>query len=115
MTDKNKKSLHVKTGDRVMVIAGKDKGKSGNVKKAYPSEEVKLAAVKQNWRAIKYIKNPSEEVQLAAVKENREAIKYIENPSEEVQLTAVKQNWWAIKFIENPSEEVIKYVKSQLN
>ncbi len=37
MTDNNKK-LHVKTGDRVMVIAGKDKGKTGNVKKAYPTE-----------------------------------------------------------------------------
>ena len=37
MTDK-KKSLHVKSGDRVIVIAGKDKGKIGNVKKAVPSE-----------------------------------------------------------------------------
>jgi len=37
MTENNKK-LHVKTGDRVIVIAGKDKGKIGNVKKAYPSE-----------------------------------------------------------------------------
>lgn len=34
----NKKSLNVKTGDRVMVIAGKDKGKIGNVKKTNPSE-----------------------------------------------------------------------------
>lgn len=33
MTDKDKKSLHVKNGDRVIVIAGKDKGKIGNVKK----------------------------------------------------------------------------------
>ena len=31
-------SLHVKTGDRVMVIAGKDKGKIGNVKKTNPAE-----------------------------------------------------------------------------
>ena len=38
MTDKNKKSLHVKTGDRVIVTAGKDKGKVGNVKKAIPTE-----------------------------------------------------------------------------
>lgn len=30
--------LHVKTGDRVMVVAGKDKGKIGNVKKVNPSE-----------------------------------------------------------------------------
>ena len=33
MTNKDKKSLHVKTSDRVVVIAGKDKGKIGNVKK----------------------------------------------------------------------------------
>lgn len=38
MAKQNKKSLNVKTGDRVMVIAGKDKGKTGNVKKANPSE-----------------------------------------------------------------------------
>ena len=33
MADNKKNSLQVKTGDRVMVIAGKDKGKIGNVKK----------------------------------------------------------------------------------
>ena len=32
MTDK-KKNLHVKNTDRVMIIAGKDKGKDGNIKK----------------------------------------------------------------------------------
>ena len=38
MADNNKKSLHVKTGDRVIITAGKDKGKMGNIKKAIPSE-----------------------------------------------------------------------------
>ncbi len=38
MKESNKKSLHVKTGDRVIVTTGKDKGKIGNVKKAIPSE-----------------------------------------------------------------------------
>ena len=38
MTDKNKKSLRVKNGDRVVVIAGKDKGKIGNIKKVMPSD-----------------------------------------------------------------------------
>lgn len=33
----DKKSLNVKTGDRVMIIAGKDKGKTGNIKKVNPS------------------------------------------------------------------------------
>ena len=37
MADK-KKSLHVKSGDRVIITAGKDKGKPGNIKKALPSE-----------------------------------------------------------------------------
>jgi len=38
MTDNKKKSLHVKTGDRVIVTAGKDKGKIGNIKKANPTD-----------------------------------------------------------------------------
>ncbi len=33
MTKETKKSVHVKSGDRVVVLAGKDKGKMGNVKK----------------------------------------------------------------------------------
>ena len=37
MADK-KKSLHVKSGDRVIMTAGKDNGKTGNIKKAMPSE-----------------------------------------------------------------------------
>lgn len=36
---KNKDNqLHIKTGDRVIVIAGKDKGKVSNVKKALPQK-----------------------------------------------------------------------------
>ncbi len=37
MVDKKKKSLHVKTSDRVIVLAGKDKGKIGSVKKVDPT------------------------------------------------------------------------------
>ena len=38
MKNNKKSALQVKTGDRVMVIAGKDKGKIGNVKKTLPTE-----------------------------------------------------------------------------
>lgn len=38
MKNDTKKSLHVKTGDRVVVTAGKDKGKQGNIKKTNPSK-----------------------------------------------------------------------------
>jgi hypothetical protein len=71
-----------------------------------PSEEIQLAAIKENGLAIRYIQNPSEEVQLVAVKKYGTTIQYIQNPSEEVQLAAVKQDGYAIQFIENPSEKV---------
>jgi len=38
MTKENNKNVHVKTGDRVILTAGKDKGKIGNVKKVNPSK-----------------------------------------------------------------------------
>lgn len=38
MTVKKRNKLHVKTGDRVVVISGKDKGKVANVKKSIPAE-----------------------------------------------------------------------------
>ncbi len=34
----SKPKLHVKKGDQVIVIAGKDKGKKGKILEAYPSE-----------------------------------------------------------------------------
>jgi len=38
MTKTDKKNLHVKNGDRVVLLAGKDKGKIGNVRKVDRSE-----------------------------------------------------------------------------
>ena len=38
MIKENNKNVHVKTGDRVILTAGKDKGKIGNVKKVNPSK-----------------------------------------------------------------------------
>ena len=37
MAKENKKGVHVKTGDRVIITAGKDKGKTGNIKKLNPT------------------------------------------------------------------------------
>ena len=35
----SRKKLHVKKGDQVMVISGKDKGKKGRILEAYPAKE----------------------------------------------------------------------------
>lgn len=67
MADNKKKSLQVKTGDRVMVIAGKDKGKIGNVKKTIPSES-KLIVEGANMVTKAQKANPMANIQGGLVK-----------------------------------------------
>ena len=51
----------------------------------HPSEQVQLAAVREDGCAIDDIINPSEKVQLAAVRQNSQAIEYVENPTPKVK------------------------------
>ena len=44
MTNNDKKNLHVKTSDRVVVIAGKDKGKTGNVVRVVPAKNAVIVS-----------------------------------------------------------------------
>ncbi len=67
MANNKKKSLQVKTGDRVMVIAGKDKGKIGNVKKTMPSES-KLIVEGANMVTKAQKANPMANIQGGLVK-----------------------------------------------
>ena len=63
----SRKSLHVKTGDRVIVTAGKDKGKQGNIKKAIPSEgQVIVEGVNMITKATKA--NPAYGIQGGLIK-----------------------------------------------
>ena len=61
-------------------------------------------------KCFKYIKNPSEEVQLAAVKQNGFLIKHIKNPSPYIQKIAVYTHYKAISDIQNPSQDVQDYI-----
>ena len=63
----SRKSLHVKTGDRVIVTAGKDKGKTGNIKKSIPSEgQVVVEGVNMITKATKA--NPAYGIQGGLIK-----------------------------------------------
>ncbi len=67
MADSNKKSLHVKTGDRVIITAGKDKGKTGNIKKAMPSKgKVTVEGANMITKATKA--NPAYNIQGGLIK-----------------------------------------------
>ena len=53
MTDNNK-NLHVKSSDRVIVLSGKDKGKTGNVTKVYVADKkVKVEGLNMVTKAQK--------------------------------------------------------------
>ena len=59
--------LHVRTGDKVVVVSGKDKGKTGNVKKVVTSEnKVVVEGVNMVTRAQK--PNPMAGIQGGLVK-----------------------------------------------
>lgn len=67
MAVNKQKQLHVKTGDRVLVISGKDKGKIANVKKSIPAEgKVVVEGVNIITKAMK--PNPMANVQGGLVK-----------------------------------------------
>ena len=62
-----RKSLHVKTGDRVIVTAGKDKGKTGNIKKSIPSDgQVIVEGINMVTKATKA--NPAYGIQGGLIK-----------------------------------------------
>ncbi|MBR1373491.1 50S ribosomal protein L24 [bacterium] len=63
----SKKSLHVKTGDRVIVTAGKDKGKMGNIKKSLPADgQVIVEGINMVTKATKA--NPAYGIQGGLIK-----------------------------------------------
>jgi len=63
----SKKGLHVKTGDRVIVTAGKDKGKEGNIIKAMPADnKVVVEGVNMITKATKA--NPAYGIQGGLIK-----------------------------------------------
>ena len=95
------------------IARGKDKRQKWQRKRSM-SEDEQLELVRDNWEAIKHIKNPTEKVQRIAVESsNAYALEFIENPTEKVQLAGVKKHRWAIGYIKNPTEKVqlaaIKY------
>jgi len=71
----------------------------------------RLAAIKEEPSAIRYIKYPSVEEELAALDGKPLYIEYIENPSPTAQSFAVNQDGRAIHYIKNPTDEVAMLAK----
>jgi hypothetical protein len=70
------------------------------------TEEICLEAVKQNGLSLWFVKKQTEEICLEAVKQNGNALKYVEEHTEEICLEAVKQNGCALKYVKEQTEEL---------
>lgn len=79
-------------------------------------EAQKLALVKANGLALKYVREPSEEMQILGVQQDGLALSHLTQRlavSEEVCLAAVMQNGLALEFVPDPSDAVIRAALQQ--
>ena len=65
-----------------------------------------LEAVKQDYRALQFIKEQTHEICLEAVKQNGHALQYVKDQTEEICIEAVKQNGWLLEFIKNQTDKI---------
>lgn len=65
------------------------------------TEEICLAAVQKDGRALKYVKQQTPEICLAAVNERGIAVKYVKNQTEKICLAAVRETKFALRYIED--------------
>jgi hypothetical protein len=86
------------------------------LKKEEQTEEICLEAVKQDGKALQYVKKQTEEICLEAVKQNGRALQYVKKQTEEICLEAVKQNGRALQFVKEQTEQMcLEAVKQNIN
>lgn len=76
-----------------------------------PTEEMAIAAVEKNWRAIRCIENPSEKTCMVAVLNDGMALQYIKNPSDGMIIAALFTTPAAIKFVDPYNPRYNDYAK----
>ena len=72
----------------------------------WESEELSLAAVKQDGWVLEFVQNQTPEICMAAVTQNGWALQFVKVQTPEICLAAVKQNGWALKFVHNQTPEI---------
>ena len=66
---------------------------------SYSWEEA-MKAVKQDWHALRYVKEQTESICIEAVKQNWYALQYVKEQTEEMCIEAVKESWYALRYVD---------------
>lgn len=75
-------------------------------------DELQIAAVRKDPRAVQWMSDPTEEAQLLAVQAKPEYIMYIDSPTKTVQYAAVKQKPEVYHRIKNPDPQITDFVQN---
>jgi hypothetical protein len=76
-------------------------------------QEVCKLAVRQEWRALQYVKEQTEEICKLAVRQHGYALGYVKEQTEEICKLAVQQHGWALRYVEEQTEEICKLAVQQ--
>lgn len=76
------------------------------------TEEMCLAAVKENYSLLKFVKNKTVEICMAAVKNNYSALEHVEHQTPEMCLIAINENLHALSYVNTsiPSDVYMKWL-----
>jgi len=69
--------------------------------------DICLYAVRQNGRALQYVKNPTPLMEYEAVRQTGRALQFVKGQTRDLCVTAVKQNGLWLKYVQHPEKSVI--------
>lgn len=70
------------------------------------TDNISLAAVRNNWHALEFVKNQTRDVILEAIYQCGLALGYVRDQSEELCIEAVRSHFEALDLVENQSRDV---------
>ena len=84
-----------------------------NILKFVRNPELLRAAVREDWKVVRQIKDAGDDLWAEAVRVSADALKYVSNPGEKVMLAALERDWKLLQDIERPSAAMVAVAVKQ--
>ncbi|MBR2210563.1 MAG: hypothetical protein IJ896_03690 [Fibrobacter sp.] len=78
-----------------------------NILKFVRNPELLRAAIREDWKVVRQIKDAGDDLWAEAVRVSADALKYVSNPGEGVMLAALERDWKLLQDIERPSAAMV--------
>jgi hypothetical protein len=78
-----------------------------NILKFVHNPDLLRAAIREDWKVVRQIKDAGDDLWAEAVRVNADALKYVSNPGEKVMLAALERDWKLLQDIERPTAAMV--------